>query len=54
MRVAAGVFFAGIAVAVFAAATVAAAADTADTIYSGGRILTMRGASPEYAESLAV
>jgi predicted amidohydrolase YtcJ len=56
MRVAAGVCFAGIAVAVCAtvAAAVAAAAETADAIYSGGDIITMRGAVPEYAESLAV
>jgi len=28
--------------------------ETADSIYSGGEILTMRGQSPEYVESLAV
>ncbi len=39
--------------AVLAAAT-AAAADTADTIYTGGDILTMAGAAPEYVECLAV
>ena len=32
----------------------AARAQPADAIYSGGPILTMRGAAPEYAESLAV
>ncbi len=31
-----------------------AAADTADVIFSGGDILTMRSAQPEYAEALAV
>lgn len=34
--------------------TCAAAAETADAIYTGGDILTMRGPVPEYAESLAV
>lgn len=33
---------------------VAAAAETADTIYVGGDILTMRSAQPEYVEALAV
>jgi predicted amidohydrolase YtcJ len=32
----------------------AAAAETADAIFTGGDILTMRGPTPEYAESLAV
>lgn len=32
----------------------ATAADTADVLYSGGDILTMRGPEPEYVESLAV
>jgi predicted amidohydrolase YtcJ len=41
--------------AVFAAlATFAAAAETADVIFTGGDILTMRGPEAEYAESLAV
>ena len=34
--------------------TAATAADTADVLYSGGDILTMRGPAPEYVESLAV
>ena len=32
----------------------ASAAETADLLYSGGDILTMRGATPEYVESLVV
>jgi len=36
------------------AAPQAAHAQSADAIYKGGPILTMRGASPEYAEALAV
>jgi predicted amidohydrolase YtcJ len=35
-------------------AATATAADTADVLYSGGDILTMRGPEPEYAESLVV
>ena len=31
-----------------------AAAETAESLYSGGAILTMRGSAPEYVESLAV
>ncbi len=34
--------------------SLAASAQTADCIFSGGPILTMRGASPEYAEAIAV
>jgi predicted amidohydrolase YtcJ len=37
-----------------AAAGQLSAADTADVLFTGGDILTMRGATPEYAESLAV
>jgi predicted amidohydrolase YtcJ len=37
-----------------AAAGSIAAADTADVLFTGGEILTMRGATPEYVESLAV
>ncbi len=33
---------------------VASAAETADLLYSGGDILTMRGATPDYVESLVV
>jgi hypothetical protein len=34
--------------------TTAARGDVADTIYTGGDILTMAGAEPQYVESLAV
>jgi predicted amidohydrolase YtcJ len=43
-----------VALLVLLAAGMAAAADTADLLFSGGPILTMRGPTPEYVESLAV
>jgi predicted amidohydrolase YtcJ len=43
-----------VALLVLLAVKSAAAADTADLLFSGGPILTMRGPAPEYVESLAV